>query len=89
MMQQLHPVKALNYKQIIINDTPFRYVKLDCYGNKDKIVLKTKSGKYITRTCLYYESQEGITKIRITYKGKPVFIKLDKYNLPIDIRLPD
>ena len=51
-----------------------RWIKIDNFGNKSKIVLKTKSGKYITRTAQFIELKNGKELTRITYKGKSFFV---------------
>jgi hypothetical protein len=52
------------------------YFKHDSLGNKDKITLKTESGKLITRTCQHWRIFSGSThKAYITYKGESFYVE--------------
>lgn len=58
------------YQLYYLNNSGHRWVNLDRFGNKDKVVLKTKSGKLITRTAQYWESFGNFAAVQISYKGK-------------------
>jgi hypothetical protein len=72
----IHVVSKIstNYKQVFVNEAKTRFILVDEFGNKSKIVLKTKSGKYITRTEQFIELKNGKELTRITYKGKSFFV---------------
>lgn len=63
-----------NYKKIFLTENRLRYILVDTFGNKSKIILKTKYGKYITRTAQFIELRNGKELTRITYKGKSFFV---------------
>ena len=60
-----------------LNHAKTRWVRLDNYGNKDKITLTTVSGKLITRTCQYHEETKNGSITYITYKGKGMKVTPD------------
>lgn len=72
-----------NYRIFYLNDSKSRWIYVDRLGRKDKIVLKTKSGRLETRTCQYYmkfykvDSKEFTVKCKITYKGNTLFVTED------------
>jgi S-adenosylmethionine hydrolase len=43
-------------------------------GQKDKITLKTESGKKIVRTVIYYESFGNFATALISYKSKKISV---------------
>jgi hypothetical protein len=61
---------------LYLNNSGHKWVNLT-NGKKDKIVLKTRSGKLITRTVIYYESFGNFATCRISYKGKKISVFLD------------
>lgn len=68
------------FKRYFLNPEHTRWVNMDDFGTKDKIVLKTTSGRLETRTCQYwatYIGSDNIPKAKITYKGKRFFVTLD------------
>jgi hypothetical protein len=69
------------YRTFYLNDKKSRWINVDTYGNKDKITLKTVSGKLITRTCQYWgkfflddNAKTIILKTKITYKSRTYFV---------------
>jgi hypothetical protein len=71
----------ISYRTFYLNDKKTRWINVDTYGNKDKIVLSTTSGKLITRTCQYWgkfvlskDDKTIVLKTKITYKGKTYFV---------------
>jgi hypothetical protein len=62
------------YNTFYLNNTGSRWVRMDRFGNKDKITLETKSGKLVTRTCQFYKSFGNFATIQITYKGKRMMV---------------
>ena len=46
-------------------------------GKKEKIKLKTISGKPIERTAIYYESFGNFSSVCISYKGKKINVLTD------------
>jgi hypothetical protein len=71
----------ITYRTFYLNDKKSRWINVDTYGNKDKIVLSTTSGKLITRTCQYWgkfflgdDAKSIVLKTKITYKGKIYFV---------------
>jgi hypothetical protein len=71
----------ITYRTFYLNDKKSRWINVDTYGNKDKIVLSTTSGKLITRTCQYWgmfyrdlSDKTLVLKTKITYKGKSYFV---------------
>lgn len=74
-MAQNEDIKEHN--KVYLTENKLRYILVDSFGNKSKIVLKTKSGKYITRTEQFIELRNGKELIRITYKGKSFFVNKD------------
>jgi CYTH domain-containing protein len=84
-MSQLPPYDSQGYRTYYLNDSRTRWIRVDKFGNKDKVTLKTKSGKLVTRTCQYYVRQLGaahiagdtpslVDKIKITYCGNTMFV---------------
>jgi len=71
----MNDAESINfYKRVYLTENKLRYILVDSFGNKSKIVLKTKSGKYITRTAQFIELRNGKELTRITYKGKSFFV---------------
>jgi major membrane immunogen (membrane-anchored lipoprotein) len=66
-----------HYATYYLNNRGSRWVNLDKNGNKDKITLKTKSGKLITRTAQFHESFGNFATTMITYKGKRMMVFAD------------
>jgi hypothetical protein len=62
------------YNTFYLNNTGSRWVNIDRFGNKDKIILETKSGRLITRTCQFYEQFGNFATVQITYKGKRMMV---------------
>jgi hypothetical protein len=62
------------YNTFYLNNTGSRWVRMDRFGNKDKITLETKSGKLVTRTCQFYKSFGSSATTQITYKGKRMMV---------------
>ena len=65
------------YTTYYLNNTGSRWVNLDKFGNKDKITLKTETGKLITRTCQFHEQFGNFVRTQITYKGQRMFVFSD------------
>jgi hypothetical protein len=59
-----------------LNNSGSRWVNLT-NGKKDKITLKTESGKEITRTAIFYESFGNFASACISYKGKKINVLTD------------
>jgi len=59
-----------------LNNSGSRWVKLT-NGQKDKITLKTVSGKDVTRTVIYYESFGNFGSALISYQGKKLKVLAD------------
>ena len=66
-----------NFKQYYLNDSGSRWVNMDETGTKDFVTLKTKSGKLVTRTVQFHEQFGNFSRMRITYKGKRMFVFAD------------
>ena len=59
-----------------LNNNGSRWVNLT-NGQKDKITLKTVSGKDVTRTVIYYESFGNFGAALISYQGKKLKVLAD------------
>jgi len=59
-----------------LNNSGSRWVNLT-NGQKDKITLKTVSGKDVTRTVIYYESFGNFGSALISYQGKKLKVLAD------------
>jgi hypothetical protein len=59
-----------------LNNSGSRWVNLT-NGKKDKITLKTESGKEITRTAIFFESFGNFASVCISYKGKKINVLTD------------
>jgi hypothetical protein len=46
-------------------------------GKKEKIQMRTKSGKTIIRTAIFYESFGNFASVCISYKGKKINVLAD------------
>lgn len=62
------------YTTYYLNNTGSRWVKMDKFGNKDKITLANTKGELITRTVQFYEQWGNLVRIQITYKGTRMFV---------------
>lgn len=62
------------YTTHYINNTGTRWVKMDKFGNKDKITLTNAKGELVTRTVQFYEQWGDSVRIQITYKGTRMFV---------------
>jgi hypothetical protein len=67
-------IDVSTYNKTYLTENKLRYIFIDSFGNKSKIVLKTKLGKYVTRTVQFVELKNGKEWTRITYKGKSFFV---------------
>jgi len=59
-----------------LNNNGSRWVNL-VNGKRDKITLKTESGKEVTRTVIFYESFGNFSSCCISYKGKRINVLTD------------
>jgi hypothetical protein len=59
-----------------LNNSGSRWVNLT-NGKKEKITLKTESGKEITRTAIFFESFGNFASVCISYKGKKINVLTD------------
>jgi hypothetical protein len=59
-----------------LNNSGSRWIILT-NGKKEKITLKTESGKEITRTAIFYESFGNFASVCISYKGKKINVLTD------------
>jgi len=59
-----------------LNNNGSRWIVLN-NGKKEKITLKTESGKEVTRTAIFYESFGNFASVCISYKGKKINILTD------------
>jgi len=64
------------YTTYYLNNSGSRWVNIDSEGKKEKLKLKTKSGKTIERTAQFWQSFGNFATARIGYKGK----KLDVFS---------
>jgi hypothetical protein len=60
-----------------LNNQGTRWVRMDKFGNKDKITLTTRAGQLVTRTVQFYEQWGNFVRIQITYKGTRMFVQHD------------
>lgn len=58
------------------NNSGSRWVNL-INGKRDKVTLKTKSGREIIRTANFYESFGNFATVNISYKGKRINVFTD------------
>lgn len=59
-----------------LNNSGSRWVVL-VNGKKEKRTFKTKSGKDVERTIIYYESFGNFGSACISYKGKKISVLMD------------
>jgi len=59
-----------------LNNNGSRWIVLN-NGKREKITLKTESGKEITRTVIFYESFGNFASCCISYKGKRINVLTD------------
>jgi hypothetical protein len=54
-----------------LNNSGHRWV-IFTDGKKEKITMKTKAGKEVVRTAIFYESFGNFATVCISYKGKKI-----------------
>lgn len=59
-----------------LNNTGHRWVNF-VNGKKEQITLKTKSGKEVTRTAIYYEAFGNFAAVCVSYCGKRITVLTD------------
>lgn len=59
-----------------LNNNGSRWIVLN-NGKREKITLKTESGKEVTRTVIFYESFGNFGSCCISYKGKKIKVLAD------------
>lgn len=64
-------------KTYYLNNSGSRWVSYDAIGNKVKQTFETKSGKFITRTVIFFESFGNFATCCISYKGKKIKVFAD------------
>lgn len=67
----------MSFQTYYLNNSGSRWVVMDKDGNKEKVTLKTESGKLITRTAQFYENFGKFVRVMITYKGERMFVFTD------------